>query len=75
MPGITTRTPVAQTRSVLNIMAKIKVSVRTNKVGSKCEKVFDEPFWDRLSDEEKEETAREVMFDMIDWDYGVIEGG
>lgn len=56
-------------------MAKIKVSVRTNKVGSKCEKVFDEPFWDRLSDEEKEETAREVMFDMIDWDYGVIEGG
>ncbi len=56
-------------------MAKIKVSVRTDRVGSKCETILDEPFWDTMSDQEKEETCRDVMFNMIDWDYEEIENG
>lgn len=48
-------------------MKKIRVWVQTNKVGSRCETVFE------VSDDEAEEDiteqAKDHMFDMIEWDW------
>ncbi len=53
-------------------MAKIKVTVQTNKVGSKCEEIIDEPDWDEMTDDERENVCMDVMFEMIDWNYSEV---
>lgn len=46
---------------------KIRVFVETNKVGSECEEIVDVD--DDLGPNALEETAREVMFNMISWGF------
>lgn len=48
-------------------MKKIKVTVQTQKVGSKCEITFE--IEDDATEEEIEEVAMASMFDMIDWTW------
>jgi len=50
---------------------KITVSVRTNKVGSNSEREFEveDEDWNSATEEEREEWCRDVMFDMIEWNY------
>lgn len=53
---------------------KIKVWIRTNKVGSKCEDTieFDKEDWESMSDDEKEEVCRDTAFNMGDWGFEEI---
>lgn len=46
---------------------KIKVSVATSKVGSKCEETLE--LDDDCTEEEIEECAKDAMFQMINWDW------
>ena len=50
---------------------RISVAIRTNKVGSECVNEFD--IGDDASSREIEEYAQEAAFQMIEWDYEVIE--
>lgn len=54
---------------------KIKVSVSTNKEGSKCidEVEIDEAEWSSMTEDQKETLARDTMFNMIEWHYTVEE--
>lgn len=60
-------------------MARFKVSVSTNKVGSRCEREFevDDEDLEDLNEQEHDalvdEYARDVMFDMIDWGWDRVE--
>lgn len=48
---------------------KIKVSVRTDKVGSKCTDTFEveRDEWDSMSDADKEAICRDVAFNYFEW--------
>jgi hypothetical protein len=46
-------------------MAKIRVVVSTNKIGSECERVFEVD--DETPDSEIDDFAQETMFEMINW--------
>lgn len=48
---------------------KIKVSVQTDKVGSKCEQEIELDDEDHLTDEDLEEIAKDTMFEMIEWNW------
>lgn len=48
-------------------MKKVKVHVRTDKIGSECWDEFE--IEDDVSDSEMEFQARECMFNMIEWNY------
>lgn len=54
---------------------KIRYFVETNKVGSRVERFveFDKEDWDEMSESEKDEMMQEYMFELISWDYKVIE--
>lgn len=51
----------------------VKGRVETNKVGSMSEFEFEVD--DDCTDEEIEELARDAMFEHIEWNYEVAEGG
>ncbi len=55
-------------------MIVIEVSVSTNRVGSRCSSEFevDEQEWAGMSEDEKEETWREDMYDLIEWNYRIL---
>lgn len=53
------------------VVKTIKVTVQTQKVGSKCEITFE--IEDDATEEEIEEVAMASMFDMIDWNWQVVE--
>lgn len=46
---------------------KIVVTVRTNKVGSKCERVIEVD--DDTSEDDLEDIAMVIMFEMIEWNW------
>lgn len=50
---------------------KIRVWVRTNRVGSKCERVvdIDDAEWAEMSEQEREDYAKQIMGDMMEWNY------
>ncbi len=48
-------------------MQRITVTVRTNKVGSKCETWIEVE--DDAEDAEIEELARDAMYEMIEWNW------
>lgn len=52
---------------------KIKVFIRTDKVGSKCEDSFtiDNDEWQQMGEEEQQKMCREVAFNMGEWGYDV----
>lgn len=54
---------------------KIKVFVGTNRVGSKTERTVevDRDEYDEMGDEEVEEMCKEIMYEMISWDFEVVE--
>ncbi|WP_323016383.1 hypothetical protein [Castellaniella sp.] len=50
---------------------RIKVEVSTNKVGSDDYNIveFDRDEWNALTDAQREQYCREVMFEMIEWNW------
>lgn len=50
-------------------MKTVTVHVSTNKVGSKCSDEIEVE--DDATDDEIEEAAKEVMFNMIEWNYDI----
>lgn len=54
---------------------KIKVSVSTNKVKSLCESFvsIEAEDWNEMSEDEREEFCRDEMFQMIDWNYEIVD--
>lgn len=54
---------------------KIRVWLRTDKVGSKCEEIveFEGDDWESLSDHERDEECREIAFGMGEWGYEEVE--
>jgi hypothetical protein len=56
-----------------NETVKIKISVRTQKVGSECSETieFEREDWDQMSEKTKDETLRDCLWDsgMVDWDW------
>lgn len=50
---------------------KIKVSVATNKVGSKTTDTIeiDDAEWSGMDDQERENFALDTMYTMIDWNW------
>lgn len=54
---------------------KIKVFVSTNKVGSKTERIIevDRDEYDEMLPLDIEDMCKEVMYDMIIWDFEVVE--
>jgi len=50
---------------------KVRVSARTNKVGSECvdEVEFDRAVWESMSDEEKDEECMSIAFNSIEWGW------
>jgi hypothetical protein len=52
-------------------MKTIRVWVKTNKIGSRCEDEFE--IDEDASEEEIEEHAKEIMFNMIDWSFHASE--
>ena len=54
---------------------KIKVFVRTNKVGSKCEDYIeiDREEWEAMSDNEKDDCCQDVAFAMFEWGWHEVE--
>lgn len=54
---------------------KVKVFLRTNKVGSKCEETL-EFFceeWEQMTDDEKEAACLDAAFNMGEWGWEVEE--
>lgn len=56
-------------------MAKFRVTVSTNKVGSKCEDTYeiDDEDIKGMSDRDVEEELLGVMLEMIEWNYERID--
>lgn len=52
---------------------KIKVFIRTDKVGSKCESVVDVPEWGEMDASEREEFCKEIAFNMGEWGFEELE--
>lgn len=54
---------------------KVKVSVSTNRLGSESTRIieFDKEEWDEMSEKDREETCLEIMYEMIGWDYEVVD--
>lgn len=52
-------------------MKRIKITIRTNKVGSLCEDIleFEDEEWEGMSEKEREEVCRSAAFDMMEWNY------
>ncbi|WP_157895528.1 hypothetical protein [Rhizobium sp. LCM 4573] len=50
---------------------RIKVWVRTDRVGSECSEVveFDKKEWDSASDDEKESALRDTVWNMAEWGW------
>lgn len=59
----------------MNDVIKVKYSVRTDKVGSKCSDVveFEREDWESMTEEEREEEMKQHAFDEIEWNYVVVE--
>lgn len=53
---------------------RIRVSISTQKIGSKCvdEIEFERAEWESLTDEEKESECRDTAFSMMEWDWTEI---
>lgn len=53
----------------------IRVYARTSKIGSdsSTELEFDREEWESMSEEEREDSAREAMFELIEWGFEPIE--
>lgn len=49
----------------------VRVWVRTNKNGSECEDEFDvdRAEWDGMTEDEREEMARQVVWNMAEWGF------
>lgn len=54
---------------------KVKVSIRTDKVGSECVDTieFDPDEWEGMSDDEREHACQEVAFNYLDWGWEVLD--
>lgn len=52
-------------------MIRVKITIRTNKVGSesKTEMEFDAADWNSMTNSEREEVCREAAFEMIEWNF------
>lgn len=52
---------------------KIKVRIETSVVGSECIDTLeiDRKVWDAMTEEQREETAREAAFGMIEWNWEI----
>lgn len=55
-------------------MVRVRVWMRTNKVGSKCDDVaeFTREEWAQMDDDDKENALRDVAFNMGDWGWEEI---
>lgn len=59
---------------------KITVSVKTDKIGSECKREIEIERGDYLDENGNidhaalEDIAKEWLFDMIEWDYEIVEG-
>lgn len=56
-------------------MIKVKVWIKTDKVGSKCETTlpFSKEEWAELDDDDKEEACKDAAFDMIEWGFEEVK--
>lgn len=54
-------------------MKKLTVYVATNKVGSRCSTTFE--IEGTETEEDIEELAQEMMYEMIDWGFDVSDDG
>lgn len=54
----------------------IRVSVRTDNVGSKCTGTIacNRDKWESMSDDKQEEYCRDFAFDMVEWNYKEVAG-
>lgn len=52
-------------------MQKIIVTIQTNKVGSECSDEFE--IDDDATDEQIEEAAKDVMWNMAEWNWDRVE--
>jgi len=54
---------------------KIRYHVETDKVGSKVQRFveIDRNEWEEMPDEERDDFIMDHMFDLISWDYEVVE--
>lgn len=54
---------------------KIEVWVGTSIVGSKCSRTIEVDIedWEEMSEEERDQFCQETMWELIDWDYNVVE--
>ena len=53
----------------------IEVSARTDMVGSKStrQERFDREDWEEMDEHERDKECMEIMFEIIEWDWKVIE--
>ncbi len=53
---------------------KVKVTIQTDMVGSKCTDILeiDQSEWDEMTDRQKDEYCKESAFQMMEWGYDVI---
>lgn len=56
-------------------MLTIRVSVRTDKVGSECtdEIEIERSEWAAMTDEQRDEMCRDVVWNMAEWSYEEID--
>jgi hypothetical protein len=53
----------------------VTVTVSTNRVGSQCKEIVqvDREDWEGMSNRDRDEFTREIMFGMIDWGWTTNE--
>jgi hypothetical protein len=56
-------------------MKRIKVTIRTNKVGSECSDImeFEDDDWNSMTDPEREEVCKDAAFNMMEWNFEEME--
>lgn len=59
----------SKTKSFDDITIKVSVSLGLANCQMEITFTYDREQWEDLSDEEREETCKEAMFDMIEWSY------
>lgn len=54
---------------------EIKITVRTDRVGSEDERVveFDREEWQDMDEMERKEACLEIMIEMVQWDYEEVD--
>jgi len=52
---------------------KIKVKIKTGVVGSECTDTLeiDRKVWDAMTEDQREDAAREVAFSMAEWNWEI----